>query len=54
MWVFFDYDTSGFFFLFNLPVLENYNIFCTFGVDGISLFFLLITVLLFPICFLAS
>ena len=54
IWVFFDYDTSGFFFIYNIPILENYNIFCTFGIDGISLFFLLLTVLLFPICFLAS
>lgn len=51
---FFDYSTPYFQFLFEFKIssILGYSIF--FGVDGISLFFILLTTLLTPICLLVA
>lgn len=54
LWLGFDQSTCKFQFVFNclwLPV-DNINLFL--GVDGISLFFIILTTLIFPLCLLAS
>jgi proton-translocating NADH-quinone oxidoreductase chain M len=54
LWIFFDKSASEFQFFFKYNWLINYNIFFHIGIDGISLFFIIITTFLIPICFLAS
>ncbi len=52
LWIFFDQSTIEFQFLMSfswLPFLD-----CVFGVDGLSLFFILLTTGLIPLCILAS
>jgi NADH-quinone oxidoreductase subunit M len=50
----FDTTTAEFQFVENLPWLPEYNIGYHLGVDGISVFFLVLTTFLVPICILAS
>lgn len=45
---------SGFQFLYRLDVLTEYNLGLTFGVDGLSLIFILLTLFVFPLCFLSA
>ncbi len=52
LWVYFDYSTSEFQYTFVWNWLSNYSL--LFGVDGISLLFILLTTLLIPICILCS
>jgi len=55
LWVFFDKSVSTFQFVNKfswMPLLFNINF--TMGVDGISLFFILLTTLLIPLCLLVS
>lgn len=47
-------QSAGFQFMFRLDVLPQYNLGLTLGADGISMIFLLLTLFVFPICFLAS
>lgn len=54
LWVWFDQSTAKFQFVVNFPWFSSFNINCTFGVDGISLFLILLTTLLFPLCILGS
>ncbi|CAM9119528.1 unnamed protein product [Choristocarpus tenellus] len=54
LWVKFDQSTSDFQFVIESLWLPILNINFILGVDGISLFFILLTTLIFPICFLAS
>lgn len=54
IWLLFDQFTSKFQFFIYLPWLETYNINLIFGIDGISLFFIILTTLLVPLCLLAS
>lgn len=46
--------SSGFQFLYDLPLIPAYELSFTLGADGISMVFLLLTLFVFPICFLAS
>lgn len=50
----FDKTVPGFQFLSSHPVLPSYNLSLTFGADGISMVFLLLTLFIFPVCFLAT
>ncbi|CAM9089868.1 unnamed protein product [Phaeothamnion confervicola] len=50
----FDSTTSSFQFSLETSWILNANIGLTIGVDGISLFFVVLTTLLFPLCLLAS
>lgn len=54
LWIGFDQSTPKFQFVVNLLWLPIANINLTLGIDGISLFFVILTSLIFPICFLSS
>ena len=57
LWVQFDHSTSKFQFIYSLdqnPLLAYLNSSFMFGVDGISLFFILLTTVLIPICLLVG
>nr|YP_010401882.1 NADH dehydrogenase subunit 4 [Sargassum ilicifolium var. conduplicatum]UQV81057.1 NADH dehydrogenase subunit 4 [Sargassum ilicifolium var. conduplicatum] len=54
LWLGFDHSTSKFQFVVNNLWLPVSNINLVLGIDGISLFFLLLTTLIFPLCLLAS
>lgn len=54
LWFLFENFTFNFQFTEILVWLPNYNINCFFGVDGISLFFILLVTLLTPICILST
>ena len=52
LWLFFDYSVAGYQFLTFLSCFSIFEI--PVGVDGISLFFILLTTLLIPLCLLGS
>lgn len=54
IWIFFQKSVSTFQFVTKIFWVPELNLNLTLGVDGISLFFLLLTTLLIPICILAS
>jgi NADH-quinone oxidoreductase subunit M len=54
MWANFDRSTSAAQFVEEYTWFQDYNIAYKVGVDGISLFFILLTTLLIPLCILAS
>jgi proton-translocating NADH-quinone oxidoreductase chain M len=54
LWVFFEKNTSNFQYIIKLKWFSYLNFNCTLGIDGISLFFLILTTLMFPICVLIS
>jgi proton-translocating NADH-quinone oxidoreductase chain M len=54
LWLFFDKSIGTFQFVNKFMWIPLLNINFTIGVDGISLFFILLTTLLIPICLLAS
>jgi proton-translocating NADH-quinone oxidoreductase chain M len=58
LWVEFDNSTSKFQFFQNYTSFQNENSFSTlnliFGIDGISLFFIILTTFLIPVCILVS
>ena len=54
IWFFFQKSLSSFQFVTKIVWLTQLNLHITLGLDGISLFFLLLTTLLIPICILIS
>jgi proton-translocating NADH-quinone oxidoreductase chain M len=54
LFISFDQFITEFQFLFKLNWLQNFNINLIFGIDGISLLFILLTTLLIPLCLLTS
>lgn len=54
LWYCFDNTTAKFQYIQHISWLPVYNIDIYLGVDGISLFFILLTTLLIPLCLLAS
>jgi len=54
LWVFFDSSTCKFQFVSELPWLHFLNIHISVGIDGISLFFVLLTTFLVPCCLLVG
>lgn len=54
LWVQFDLTTAQFQFCYDRPWIPNANFSFALGLDGISLFFVLLTALLTPICLLAG
>jgi proton-translocating NADH-quinone oxidoreductase chain M len=54
IWILFDNFTSNFQFLHKFIWLSNYNINVSIGLDGISLFFIILTTFLIPLCLLTS
>src|SRR6056300_2019555 len=54
LWIFFDNSTSTFRFVTQLDWFEFLNMQWYIGIDGISLFFILLTTFLVPVCLLIS
>lgn len=54
IWIFFDNSISAFQFIEILTWLPKNNINCFLGIDGISIFFILLVTLLTPVCLLSS
>ena len=54
LWIFFDKSTSNFQYLFKMEWINQFNINFYLGIDGISLFFIILTTFLIPICMLIS
>lgn len=54
LWVGFDLSSAKFQFVQKFVWISSSNFFITFGIDGISLFFVLLTTFLMPVCLLAS
>jgi NADH:ubiquinone oxidoreductase subunit 4 (subunit M) len=54
IWFFFQKSIGAYQFVVKFLWLPNLNLNLTLGVDGISLFFLLLTTLLIPLCLLTS
>ena len=54
LWILFDKSTSNFQYLLKLNWIDQLNIHFYFGIDGISLFFIILTTFLIPICMLIS
>ena len=54
LWVNFDSLTTAYQFVADLPWIGFFNYTLYFGVDGISLFFIILSTLLIPLCILAS
>ena len=50
----FNKSLAGFQFLSRVNILPEYNLSFTVGIDGISLIFILLTLFIFPLCFLAA
>lgn len=54
LWIFFNNELGNFVFVIHLPWLSVFNIYYSLGIDGISIFFIILTAFLIPICILAS
>lgn len=54
LWILFNKSVSEFQFNSNYNWLFFYNMYFSIGIDGISLFFIIVTTFLIPICFLSS
>nr|YP_010507706.1 NADH dehydrogenase subunit 4 [Phytophthora botryosa]UXG55818.1 NADH dehydrogenase subunit 4 [Phytophthora botryosa] len=54
LWILFDKSTSNFQYLFKIEWISQFNINFYLGLDGISLFFIILTTFLIPICMLIS
>jgi len=54
LWINFDYSCAKFQFSTNFVWISCSNINFSFGLDGISLFFILLTTFIFPLCILSS
>ena len=54
LWISFDKFSSNFQYFYNINWLLYYNINFSLGIDGISLFFIILTTFLIPICLLIS
>ncbi len=54
VWINFEYGTAEYQFVEKIEWAKNYNISYYVGIDGISLFFILLTTFLVPVCILAG
>ena len=54
LWILFDKSTSNFQYLFKIEWISQFNINLYLGLYGISLFFIILTTFLIPICMLIS
>ena len=54
LWIYFDSSISDFQFVYHANWLNSANIHLTLGIDGISLFFVILSALLIPICILTG
>ena len=54
LWIFYNNELGNFVLVIYLPWLSVFNIYYSLGIDGISIFFILLTTFLIPICLLVS
>lgn len=54
LWVFFNNEINSFIYVLHVPWLTFLNIYYTVGIDGISIFFIILTTILIPLCILIS
>ena len=54
LWIFFNNEVNTFIYIIHIPWLEFLNIYYTIGIDGISLFFIILTTVLISICILVT
>jgi len=54
LWILFDKSTSNFQYLIKFEWINQFNMHFYLGIDGISLFFIILTTFLIPICMLIS
>ena len=54
LWFGFNNLTSQFIFVYHIPWLSSWNIYYSLGIDGVSIFFVILTTLLIPFCVLIS
>jgi NADH:ubiquinone oxidoreductase subunit 4 (subunit M) len=54
LWIFFDKEYARFQFVYDFAWIPASNLNLSLGVDGISIFLVILTTLLIPICLLAS
>lgn len=54
LWIYSNNQLSHYVRVIHLPWLSSFNIYYSVGVDGISIFFIILTAFLIPICILAS
>ena len=54
LWILFDKSTSNFQYLLKIEWINQFNIHFYLGIDGISLFFIILTTFLIPLCMLIS
>lgn len=54
LWIFFNNEIGNFVYVLHLPWLSVFNIYYSLGIDGISIFFIILTAFLMPICILIS
>jgi proton-translocating NADH-quinone oxidoreductase chain M len=54
LWVNFDNSELGYQFACQIPLIPEYNLVFSLGIDGISLLFLLLTVFIMPLCIFAA
>lgn len=54
LWIFFNNELGNFVFVVHIPWLDTFNIYYSLGIDGVSIFFLILTAFLTPICIMIS
>lgn len=54
LWIFYNNEIGNFIYVVNIPWLSIYNIYYSLGLDGISIFFIILTAFLIPLCILIS
>lgn len=54
LWIFFNNEIGSYVYVLHLPWLSVFNIYYSLGIDGVSIFFVILTAFLIPICILIS
>lgn len=54
LWIFFNNEIGNFIYVFDISWLSIYNVYYSLGIDGISIFFIILTSFLIPLCILIS
>jgi NADH-quinone oxidoreductase subunit M len=54
LWILFNNNIGSYSYVINIPWLSLYNINYSLGIDGISIFFIILTSFLIPLCVLVS
>jgi len=54
LWIMFNNEIGNYVYAVHLPWLSSFNIYYSLGIDGISIFFIILTSFLIPICMMIS